>query len=287
MSIRKERFTVRIADIVIEVEGAVDFSKFRDFGFYKDFMTGTGTIADCSLGLTIGQPPDFPPEAGPFRTQNWKLFRSGDKNVLLVGPPIEDDRSDNAVAFNADYSLGTIYQSSVSELFTRFIDQFLVANLLSRRDGFLLHSSGVVWEGKGLAFIGPSGAGKSTILNMFAEEVARGCLLNDDKNALRKRGDRWQIFGTPWYGESQVSSSGNAPLSTLFFIRHSKDNYVRRLTSNEACNLLMVQALLPLWDGDATSRVLGTFENLLENIPAFELGFLPDKSALELIKKTV
>jgi hypothetical protein len=32
---------------------------------------------------------------------------------------------------------------------------------------------------------------------------------------------------------------------------------------------------------------LGTFQDLIENIPAFELGFLPDKRAVELIKKTV
>jgi ATPase subunit of ABC transporter with duplicated ATPase domains len=180
-----------------------------------------------------------------------------------------------------------MYQKNVFELFRRFIDQFLVINLLSRRSGFLLHASGVVWKGKGICFVGPSGAGKSTLLNLFSGEIDRKSLLNDDRLALRRYGKRWRVFGTPWYGESRVSSSAGAPLSTLFFIRHSEHNYVRKLSPGEVCRQLMVQAMIPLWDADAMSRVLGTFQDLIENIPAFELGFLPDKSAVELIKKTI
>jgi energy-coupling factor transporter ATP-binding protein EcfA2 len=194
---------------------------------------------------------------------------------------------DNVVVFNNDYSEGVMYQKSVFELFRRFIDQFLIINLLSRKDGFLLHASAAIWGGKGLCFVGPSGAGKSTLLDLFGKEVPRASLLNDDKVALRRIGDVWRVFGTPWYGESRVSSSACADLSALFFIRHAKQNYVRRLPAGEVCRQLMVQALLPVWDEASTSRVLGAFQSLIGDIPAYELGFLPDKSAVELVKNTV
>jgi hypothetical protein len=283
----KKHLSVNIAGLTIKVDSAVDFARFADFGFYGSFITDGRASYDCRLDHKISPPPGNLPPGDNFGPENWRLSRSGSKNVLTVGPAQKKGSTGNVVVFNSDYSAGTMYQESVSELFRRFIDQFLVINLLSRRDGFLLHASGVVWNGKGICFIGPSGAGKSTLLDLFGKEVPRESLLNDDRVALRRSAGKWRVFGTPWYGESRVSSPAGASLSTLFFIRHSKKNYVRKLSGPEVCRHLMVQALVPLWDEEATSNVLSTFEDLISSIPAYELGFLPDESAVSLVKNTV
>ena len=180
-----------------------------------------------------------------------------------------------------------MYQKTVFELFRRFIDQFLLINLLSRRDGFLLHASGVICEEKGLCFIGPSGAGKSTILRLFSKVVRKEDLLNDDRLALRKRDGRWRVHGTPYHGEFRAASPVSADLAALFFIRQAKHNYVRPLSAGEVCRELMVQTLIPLWDKTASERVIELFGSLLTGVRAYELGFLPDASVIDLIKKTV
>jgi hypothetical protein len=279
--------SIKIADFIIRVDSAVGFRQFNDFGFYKHFVVSNGIPYDCRLKHRIGLPPDLAPDNNPFYTQNWQLAASGDNRVLRVGPPPRKGKADNVVVFGEDYKKGAMYQKSVIELFRRFIDQFLIINLLSRNRGFLLHASGVVWQEKGICFAGPSGAGKSTLLNLFRDEVSREALLNDDRLALRNYGNRWRVFGTPWYGESRVSSANAADLSAIFFIRHSKRNYIRKLSASQICPQLMVLGLLPLWDKSATSAVLATFGNLIQNIPAFELGFLPGKGAVDLIKKTL
>ncbi len=279
--------SIKIADIVIRVNGGIEMEAFNDFGFYKDFVVPNGSSCHCQFKYTLGSPPELALGKDPFYTQNWQLAKSGGKNVLCVGPKPKKGIADNVIVFGASYRKAAMYQKSVIELFRRFIDQFLIINLLSQNQGFLLHASGVVWEGKGLCFAGPSGAGKSTLLDLFKDEVARECLLNDDRLALRKYGNSWRVFGTPWYGESQVSSSNSADLSAIFFIRHSKRNYLKKIPASEICPQLMVLGLLPLWDAKAASRVLAVFQNFIQNIPAFELGFLPDKSALDLIKKAV
>lgn len=280
--------SIKIADIVVKVNSGIDFARFNDFGFYKDFMTDSSAPSHCQLEHTIGPPPDLTPDERPFSPQDvWQLSRSGSRNVLRVGPPPEQGLPDNVVIFNNDYSEGVMYQDTVYELFRRFIDQFLIINLLSQNNGFLLHASGVALEGKGLCFVGRSGAGKSTLLNLFSDDVDRRSLLNDDRLALRHYGGLWRLFGTPWYGESRVSSSACAGLSAIFFIRQSKHNYVRKLSASEICPHLTVLSLLPYWDEEGVSRVLETYQHLIRTIPAFELGFLPDKSAVELIKKTV
>jgi len=151
----------------------------------------------------------------------------------------------------------------------------------------LLHASGLVWEGKGICFTGLSGTGKSTILNLFKNEVEREFLLNDDRCALRNYGHSWRVFGTPWYGESRVSSSNSAALTALFFIRHSKHNYIRRIQPAEILPQLMILGLLPLWDKDMTSAVIDTFQDIIRTVPAFEFGFVPGKAAINLIKETI
>jgi hypothetical protein len=279
--------TLRIADISVRIDSSTAMEQFNDFGFYKDFVVKNSSLYQSRLEHRIEAAPDLNRASDLFRTQNWQLSLVGDKKVLYVGPDSAKTKPDNVVIFNRDYSAGVMYQKSVFELFRRFIDQFLIINLLSQNKGFLLHASGVVWKKKGICFTGLSGTGKSTLLNLFKDEVSNECLLNDDRLALRNYGNRWRVFGTPWYGESRVSSSNSADLSALFFIRHSKRNYIRRLSASQICPQLMVLGLLPLWDKSATSRVLATFQNLIQNIPAFELGFLPGKGAIDLIKKTI
>ena len=112
-------------------------------------------------------------------------------------------------------------------------------------------------------------------------------LLNDDRLALRRCEKKWRVFGTPWHGELPFTSPASADLTALFFINQSKHNYVRRLSPGDVCGRLSVFSILPVWDAEATSSVLATFQSLIKDIPAYELGFLPDKSAIELIKKTV
>lgn len=279
--------SIKIADLIIRVDSAVDLERFNDFGFYKNFVGKDSSFYHCRLEPMISPPPDLALDENPFYTQNWQLARAGVKMVLRVGPAPKKGRADNVVVFDRDYKEGAMYQKSVIELFRRFIDQFIIINLLSQNNGFLLHASGVAWEDKGICFAGPSGAGKSTLLNLFRDELKSEFLLNDDRLALRSYGKRWRVFGTPWYGESRVSSSSSADLSAIFFIRHSKHNYIRKISASEICPQLMVLGLLPLWDEEATSRVIATFQELIRDIPAFELGFLPGKDVVNLIKNTV
>ncbi len=283
-----ESITINVAGIGIRVEGAVAFDRFRDIGMYKNFIVGQGMSVDCLLDLEIGPPPDLGAATGAFSPQgNWQLSALGDKNVLQLGPPPRRGYPDNVVVFSADYTAGAMYQKTVFELFRRFIDQFLLINLLSRRDGFLLHASGAICEGKGLCFIGPSGAGKSTILRLFSKVVKKEDLLNDDRLALRKSDGRWRVYGTPYHGEFRAASPASADLAALFFIRQAKRNYVRPLSTGEVCRELMVQTLIPLWDKTASERVVELFASLLTGVRAYELGFLPDASVIDLIKKTV
>ncbi len=279
---------IRVADIVISLDSSIDIERFRDIGFYKDFIVKTPSRCQCRLDVKIQPPPVLSGRSHIFNPLgNWQLFRRRGRNVIEIGPSPKNGIPENLTIFNSAYTKGISYQKTPTEVFRGFLSQFLIINLLSRRGGFLLHSAGVVSEGKGLCFIGRSGAGKSTLLRLFRPEVEREHLLNDDKLAIRFHRGRWRVFGTPWHGEFPVASPVGGDLKALFFIKQSKHNYLTKLSSGDTIRRLVEQALIPLWDEEASSRVLGHFESLIADTPSFELGFLPDKSAIELIKNAV
>jgi len=172
------------------------------------------------------------------------------------------------------------------ELFSRFIDQFLIINLLAQNRVFASCLRACL-GGQGDLFYRPFWHRQINYSELIQNEVEREFLLNDDRCALRNYGHSWRVFGTPWYGESRVSSSNSAALTALFFIRHSKHNYIRRIQPAEILPQLMILGLLPLWDKDMTSAVIDTFQDIIRTVPAFEFGFVPGKAAINLIKETI
>lgn len=280
--------SLALAGLTIRLESPVPFEELADHAVYRDFIAArAGSGPDCRLTLSASSPS---PEAGEdyFDPQgNWRLTTVDDRRVLRIGPPAAGGRRRAVAVFGADYADGVVHRKDPSVFLDGFIDQFLVVNLLSRCDGFLLHAAGIIWEGSGILFSGVSGAGKSTLLKLFSPDLDREGILNDDRVALRRLAGAWRVFGTPYHGEVPITSPSSAPAKALFFIVQARHNHVRRLSPLEVLGRLATLSILPLWDKEATSRVLGTFESVIRDIPAYELGFLPDKSAVERIKETV
>ena len=74
-------------------------------------------------------------------------------------------------------------------------------------------------EGKGYLFAGPSGAGKSTICS-FYQELEQYTILSDDRMVVKKSGDDFFMYGTPWSGEAGIAVNDSAKLHGMFFLRH-------------------------------------------------------------------
>lgn len=288
--------SINIADIIINVDSEIDFNRFRDINFYKDFITKENEHCHCKLNLKVESPsffsflntlqkPDCSISFNP--AGNWKLSELNGKHILQVGFSNGKGKPEEVIVFNSDYTNGTIYMKYIFELFRRFSDQFILINLLSKNHGFLLHSAGLILKNKGICFVGRSGAGKSTLVKLFSNEVEKQDLLNDDRVAIKNCQNNWFIFGTPYYGEIAVASNRNASLKAIFFIRHSNHNYIHKLSCIEVCEQLIKHTLMPFWDKQAMMMVIDTFEDISREIHGFEIGFLPDKKIIDLIKSVI
>src|SRR3989339_1429199 len=101
------------------------------------------------------------------------------------------------------------------------------SSLLLKHNGFLLHASGVISKGKGYIFTGISGAGKTTV----AEASKRcGAVLSDEIVAVRKTGNVWKLFGTPFMGLMKGGGKNKtAKAPTVFFLKQARENAVRTI----------------------------------------------------------
>jgi hypothetical protein len=164
------------------------------------------------------------------------------------------------------------------------LDRVLFVNLMAQHEGMLLHSCGVVVDGRGYVFVGASGAGKSTMAGLWAEydDVT---VLGEECLILRRKGTDFWVYGTPWIGESWRCSPLGAPIAGIYFIRHARRNVVTPLPAERAMEQLLSRSYLTSYEPSSANKGLDLGLDLSTRVPVYDFGFLPDKSAVRLIRE--
>jgi len=164
------------------------------------------------------------------------------------------------------------------------LDGVLEIQFLTFKDGLAVHGCGIqTVNGEGLLFAGVSGAGKSTTARLW-QEAGAGVLLSDERVGVVRRDGQFWLCGTPWHGEGQLSTPGNVPLKQIFVISHAGNNQLHVLKRSEAVAALMVRAFLPFWEPQGLDFALEFLDQLCQAVPCYELGFVPDTSAVDFVR---
>jgi hypothetical protein len=159
----------------------------------------------------------------------------------------------------------------------------LTIQLLASRRGILFHACGIQFQPQtGLLFSGISGSGKSTTAKIW--KAAGATLLCDERVAVRKIAGQFTLYGTPWHGVDQSSNPAAVPLRCLFVIKHGESNHARRLRPAEAVSMMMARTYLPFWDAQGMQYSLEFLDELCQEVPVYELGFLPNASVVDYVK---
>lgn len=164
------------------------------------------------------------------------------------------------------------------------LDELLFQHRLAREGALEVHGCGVVWRGRTLLFCGQSGAGKSTTARLWRRHAPGARVLSDDRIVLKpgRRGVR--AWGTPWHGEGRFAAAACAPLGAVFFLSHGTATRVRALGGPEAAARLLARGFPPPWDARALARALATCAEVAARVPAFDLAFRPDRSAVRAVQ---
>ena len=155
-------------------------------------------------------------------------------------------------------------------------------------DGFYLHSSAVVRDGKAYLFSGHSGVGKSTHTRLWIDTFGGDTrVINDDKPALRCIDGVWYAYGTPWCGKDGINLNEKAPLAGICFLKQASSNRICRIQPPEAFQKMLGQTMHRMLDVQHLDDLLRLMEDLLSKIPVYELENLPEPAAAMLSYETM
>lgn len=170
--------------------------------------------------------------------------------------------------------------------FPRFaVNIFLLQHSFLNHNGLIIHATGGSVQGKGIVFAAPSGTGKSTLTRLLLLDL-HNRIFSEDRLIARSVGERcWNLWGTPWVGENEVTCNECIPLAALVFLTQAPKTSVTTLTPSVGLHRLLQVASIPWYSEKWIKKGLAVCERLVQGIPVFELAFRPDQSAVQAVKR--
>ena len=133
-----------------------------------------------------------------------------------------------------------------------------------------LHAACVEKDGFAVAFTGHSGLGKSTRAKAWVDGLGAQWI-SGDRPAVRLEKVGSTACGVPWDGKEQIFRDVEVPLKCIMEVRRSPANYVRRLSEDQARQLIMQQSFVPMWDTDAAVMAMANVRQLVRKTPVYRV----------------
>jgi hypothetical protein len=153
--------------------------------------------------------------------------------------------------------------------------------VLARQGGFLLHSASAIRSGKAFLFAGVSGAGKTTISRLAPPDAT---LLTDEISYVRRQGDEYVAFGTPFTGElAKLGENVSAPIAALYLLAQGPENRIEPVGSGDAARSLLANLLFFAEDPELVQATFHSAFEFVGRVPVFRLTFVPDARVWEMI----
>lgn len=267
---------------------------------YESFLTPSGESRKTirvDLDLEIGGLPELRGRELLFDGRSWALYRDGDGYLIALAPRAPDVLPAWIACMDDSFTHGRVFcdellvrdegdaRSLVNPVLNR-LDQLLLMYILSRRQGALVHAAGAVVNGGGIVFAGRSGAGKSTIARQF-RAAGTTPLLSDDRIVIRKIGDAYSAYGTPWAGDAQIALNRSAPLNAVLFLHHGQANRIEPVSPRDAFERLLPMVSIPWYDRVAIEQITSFCEALTRDVPAYDLHFVPTVEVAGFLEQAI
>jgi len=227
-----------------------------------------------------------------FNSQTtWSLYKTESQHIFVLKSPNFGLQPYRVGIFNSNNNSGDIYNRILNSLnpsdsfFSNPIGlplfELLFVCLLAQGRGLMIHACGIDDHGRGILFAGNSTHGKSTMAKLWKEQAT---VLNDDRIVIRQREGRFWMYGTPWHSDYTGVAPHGVPLEKIFFLNHAAENTAQQVEGVNAVSKLVARAFPPLWDQEGMGFSLDFCADLVENIPCYELGFVPSGDIMDFIR---
>ena len=157
---------------------------------------------------------------------------------------------------------------------------------LLSHDAVFLHASYVIWKGKAILFTAPKQTGKSTQAKLW-ETCRDAKIINGDRALLRKRGNVWMVYGSPYCGTSRIYENETCPLGAIVILSKSSENKIAHAKTLEAYISLMDGCSFRTWNTKDVEKVADLAGNLVHEIPFFRLECTPTENAVDILEEVL
>lgn len=268
---------------------------------YKQFLVAQTNPSALTVAVSLllkEVMPDVTHLTKIFTTpESWHMLAGSNGKYIVFQPPnspdiepawiarIGPDLQHVDVYCDKKFHTGSSEKQFIDNPVRYPLDQILLINCLLGK-GLLIHAAGIVVKGKGFLFAGPSGAGKSTTCSIF-QGIGIKNILSDDRMVVRKSGEDYLMFGTPWAGDAGIAVNESASLNGIFFLKHSSENCIRELSPRESLDSFFKVASLPWYDKKDLQKSFDFCDDLLQKIKMYELSFRQGPEIVEDILSLV
>ena len=227
-----------------------------------------------------------------YRKRPWSIYKHKNGWVYIgEHHPSQPYPLFAAALFNRSYTRGRIFHRS-GEWFDRGnfpavtllpTDQLILSPVLADREGGILHSSGIDYNGAGLLFVGHSRAGKTTISRRWMPHAE---LLCDDRIIIRRHPDEgYFIHGTWSHGDLPDVSPNRVPLKGLFFLNQSPQTEYERITDKKDIVYRLIDHFIkamstpPWWE-----KMMDFSCKISSDVPCYDLYFDKSEKVIDTLK---
>lgn len=190
------------------------------------------------------------------------------------------ERGDFRAEWDPTSNQGSIRQSVnpyAIDSVLRIVHTFVLAS----EGSFLVHAASAVRNGRAFLFAGVSGAGKTTISRLAPKDVV---LLSDEISYVRRNGDSYFAFGTPFAGELAKSGENtSAPIAAVYLLAKGPENRIEAVGPADANRALLESILFFAQEPELVKSVFQAACEFVCRVPIYRLTFVPNAGVWEMI----
>ncbi len=284
---------LRIANFNIELVNQSNVPLALEEG-YSDFeIPAIKEQADVSVLVHNGIPElkkvlNDPIYSAQFNgSELWRIEQDGNGLRFHVYDPEPPYALQQVAELNEDRSIWNVYmEPSILEekkvlypLLYPF-GPLVMYYMTVKRDAIMIHGSGIADNNIGRIFTGVSGKGKTTMAKLWYNAGAE--VLNDDRLIISKEKGDYVVHNTPMFYQDKPR---HASLESIYLIHHAPSNELNRVTGSEAVSRLSANLIQHGYNADLVSRYLNFLTEMVETIPVYTLGFVPNETVVDTIRE--
>ena len=226
------------------------------------------------------------------------VYFSEDKNLKLTGKNLittkipfrvyEDEMGfyrifhDHKMLKDKPYAVGRILSDTEEEIhflpesrefFSESHNTFshiAFEELLLRHEAMILHASFINTEYGGILFSGPSGVGKSTQADLWCR-YKKAEQINGDRTILKKEGEQWKAFGSPYAGSSRCWINKSAVIRGVVMLEQGAECSIYKLGKAETFRKLYEGMVINTWNSAYVKKIVELIEDFIAKVPVYHM----------------